>query len=64
MKREALLRELRKEARKRGVIYREERDAGKGSHYMVYFDKKNTIIKSGELSPTYVKLIKKQLGLM
>jgi len=63
MKREALLRELRKEARKRGVVYREDRDAGKGSHYVVFLDDKSTIIKSGELSPNYVKLVKKQLGL-
>ncbi|MCZ2158848.1 hypothetical protein NPX99_06135 [Bartonella sp. 220] len=62
MKREALLRELRKEARKRGIHYSEAPDAGKGSHYLVTFGDKTTVIKSGELTPLYVKIIKKQLG--
>jgi len=63
MKREAFLRELRKEARKRGVFYREDHDAGKGSHYGISFGDRYTIIKSGELTPNYIKLVKKQLGL-
>ncbi len=50
MKREALLRELRKEARKRGIHYSEAPDAGKGSHYLVTFGDKTTVIKSGELT--------------
>ncbi|WP_375659588.1 hypothetical protein [Bartonella sp. MR30HLJHH] len=62
MKREALLRELRKEARKRGIHYSEAPDAGKGSHYLLIFGDKTTVIKSGELTPLYVKIIKKQLG--
>ncbi|WP_208442450.1 hypothetical protein [Bartonella raoultii] len=62
MKREALLRELRKESRKRGVHYSEAPDAGKGLHYLVTFGNKTTVIKSGELTPLYVKIIKKQLG--
>ncbi|WP_375668690.1 MULTISPECIES: hypothetical protein [unclassified Bartonella] len=63
MKREALLRELRKEARKKGLHYSEAPDAGKGSHYLVTFGDKTTAIKSGELTPLYVKIIKKQLGI-
>ncbi|WP_330169505.1 hypothetical protein [Bartonella grahamii] len=62
MKREALLRELCKEARKRGIHYSEAPDAGKGSHYLVTFGDKTTVIKSGELTPLYMKIIKKQLG--
>ncbi|WP_375675091.1 hypothetical protein [Bartonella sp. AP9QHHD] len=62
MKREALLRELRKEARNRGIHYSEAPDAGKGSYYLVTFGDKTTVIKSGELTPLYVKIIKKQLG--
>ncbi|AQX30807.1 MULTISPECIES: hypothetical protein [Bartonella] len=62
MKREALLRELRKEARKRDIHYSEALDAGKGSHCLVTFGDKTTVIKSGELTPLYVKIIKKQLG--
>lgn len=63
MKREALLRELRIEARKQGVKFTVDKDAGKGSHFVVFLADKATIIKSGELSPLYVKMIKKQLGL-
>ncbi|MBA9083516.1 MULTISPECIES: hypothetical protein [Bartonella] len=63
MKREALLRELRKEARKRDIHhYSEALDTGKGSHCLVTFGDKTTVIKSGELTPLYVKIIKKQLG--
>ncbi|WP_412058730.1 hypothetical protein [Bartonella sp. DGB2] len=62
MKRDALLRQLRTEARIRGVKFEVEKDAGKGSHYVVFFADKSTVIKSGELSPLYVKIVKKQLG--
>ncbi|WP_039761463.1 hypothetical protein [Bartonella queenslandensis] len=58
MEREALLRELRKEARKRGIHYSKAPDAGKGSHYLVTLGNKTTVIKSGELTSLYVKIIK------
>jgi hypothetical protein len=35
---------------------------GKGSHYRVNLGEKFTTIKSGELRPGYVNLIKRQLG--
>lgn len=62
MKREALLRELCKEARKRGIHYGETPDAGKGSHYLVTFGDKTTVVKSGELISLYVKIIKNNWG--
>jgi len=61
--RDGLIRELRALARKSGVSFEIVSDRGKGSHYRVHFGDKWTIVKSGELSPTYVKLFKKQLGL-
>jgi len=63
MKREAFIRELRVIARKRGLTFRVEPDAGKGSHYIVFLGDKSTVIKSGELNPVYVKIVKKQLGI-
>lgn len=36
---------------------------GKGSHARVTVDGKTTTVKSGELSPAYVALLLKQLGL-
>ena len=62
MTREALLRELRKLARNRGVEFEITKGRGKGSHYRVKFGNLRTTIKSGELTPTYVGLVKKQLG--
>ena len=63
MKREALIRELRKLAKERSVNFEVIENEGKGSHYRVKFAGKRTIIKSGELTPTYVRLVKKQLGI-
>lgn len=63
MKRDALIRELRKIARVRGVRFEVVVGRGKGSHYRVYFGEHVTTIKSGELRPGYVKLIKEQLGI-
>ena len=63
MTRDALIRELRKLARKRNVDFHITPSKGKGSHYRVHFDDKFTTVKSGELKPGYVNLIKKQLGI-
>lgn len=62
MTREALIRELRKWARKNGVHFEVIEDRGKGAHCRVELGSRNTIIKSGELRPGYVALIKRQLG--
>lgn len=62
MKREALIRELRNLAKLEGKEFEVVENKGKGSHYRVKFGDRITTLKSGELTPTYVKLIKKQLG--
>ena len=62
MKREQLLRELRKIAKSQNLELEVFEDKGKGSHYRVKLNGKMTTIKSGELTPTYVRLVKKQLG--
>lgn len=63
MKRDALIRELRQRARQEGKRFEVATGRGKGSHYQVYFGDRTTTIKSGELRPGYVKLIKAQLGI-
>jgi hypothetical protein len=63
MKRDQFLRELRKAAKARGLELEVFEDRGKGSHYRVSFAGRISTIKSGDLSPTYVKLVRKQLGL-
>lgn len=63
MKREQLLRELRKIAKANGWEFEIFEDNGKGSHYRVKLNGKMTTIKSGEMTPLYVNLIKKQLGI-
>ena len=62
MKRE-LLRLLRREARRLELDFRVEKAEGKGSHYRVYIGKRLSTVKSGELKPGYVRLIRRQLGL-
>lgn len=63
MKRDALIRELRQIARKNGVDFRVVESRGKGSHYQVYYGDRTTTVKSGEMRPGYVSLIRKQLGI-
>lgn len=63
MKREALIRELRRMAGKAGLEFAVVPNHGKGSHYLVQFGSKRTIIQSGELKPDRVKDIRRQLGI-
>ena len=63
MKREQFLRQLRREARILNVDFRVEETEGKGSHYRLYLGSRATTIKSGDLKPGYMKLIRRQLGL-
>lgn len=63
MKRDALIRSLRKEAKAKGLHFELVKGHGKGSHYRVRIGKHFTTLKSGELTPTYVRLVRKQLGL-
>lgn len=64
MKRDQLLRELRKYAKAHELDLEVFEDKGKGSHYRVTLNGKMTTIKSGELTPLYVQIIKKQLGVV
>lgn len=64
MKRGALIRELRKLAKTSGDEFTINKATGKGSHWKVRCGKRQTIIKSGELSPHYCRIIKQQLGLL
>ncbi|WP_457298250.1 hypothetical protein [Phyllobacterium sp. P5_D12] len=61
MKRDQLLRELRKIAREQGKTFEIFVDKGKGSHMRVKLGEKTTIIQDGEMNPGYVKLIQRQL---
>lgn len=63
MKRDALLRELRQIARERDLDFELVEGRGKGSHYRVRVGTRWTTVKSGDLTNTYIGLIKKQLGL-
>ena len=63
MKREQLIRNLRKEARDRGVDFAVDMARGKGGLCMVTLGDRISIIPSGEISPVFEKLIRRQLGL-
>ncbi len=63
MKREQLLKDLRKLARKHGHDLTIVTNRGKGSHIRVTYDGRTTTIKDGELTPGYVRLVKRQLGI-
>lgn len=62
MKRDQFLKELRKQARKQGATLTIVTNKGKGSHIRVTLGGRTTTVKDGELSPGYVRLLKKQLG--
>jgi hypothetical protein len=53
---------VRKLARARNVELEISKGSGKGSHYKVIFGGRATTLKSGEMTPGYVRLVKKQLG--
>ncbi|PRD45931.1 hypothetical protein C5748_02000 [Phyllobacterium phragmitis] len=63
MKREQLLRQLRKLARKEGKFFEIIANRGKGSHIRVTLGDKTTTIKDGELTRTYVSIVLRQLGI-
>jgi hypothetical protein len=58
MKREALPHELRDTARRLKLVFEVVENRGKGSHYRVRLGEKSTTIKSGELTPSYIRLIR------
>ncbi|SFV15905.1 hypothetical protein SAMN02799631_06242 [Methylobacterium sp. 174MFSha1.1] len=61
MKRDALIRLLRRYAKKEGLDFALDTDAGKGSHYRLRLGGRVTTIQSGELTPHRVKRILDQL---
>lgn len=61
MKREALIRALRKYARKRDLPFELEKARGKGAHYRVRVGARFTTLQSGELSPFHTNRICQQL---
>ena len=63
MNRDQFLRELRREARKRGLVFRIVETRGKGSHYRVHFGDRFTTVQSGDLTPLMVRSLRKQLGM-
>jgi hypothetical protein len=63
VRRDDLIRELRRIAKERELTFEVIENRGKGSHYRVKLGGQRTIIKSGELTPLYVRLVKKQLGI-
>ncbi len=57
------LRRLRKYCRKFGLSISVEESRGKGSHVTIEVENRRTIVKGGALSPIYIKLVLRQLGL-
>lgn len=63
VKREALVRALRRYARAHGLPFDVDTGSGKGSHYRLRLGDCVTTIQSGELSPFHVRRICQQLQL-
>jgi hypothetical protein len=63
MKRDQVIRLLREEAKALGWSLEIDMKSGKGSHYRIEVNGRKSIIKSGELSPLYIEIIRRQLGL-
>jgi hypothetical protein len=63
-KQQKFLRELKDEAKKRGLPFRVEEWRGKGSHVMVWLGDKVTTVPNREIDPKTAKKIRKALGLL
>lgn len=63
MKRDQVIRLLRRDARKAGGELIVDEARGKGGHYVVRFDGRFAVIQSGEITPKMERTIRKQLGL-
>jgi hypothetical protein len=61
MKREKLIKEIRRWCRKNGAEFALDKQGGKGSHYKVTVGARWTIIQSGEILPRHVETILEQL---
>jgi hypothetical protein len=62
-KRDRFIADLRKEAKRRGLSFKEEKWRGKGSHSMVFVGDKVTTVPDREIDPKTASKIKKALGL-
>jgi hypothetical protein len=62
VKREALVRALRRYAARQNLPFRLDKAGGKGSHYRLRLGDAVTTLQSGELTPLLVNRICKQLG--
>ena len=63
MKRERLLRALSRDAKSKGLQLDIDMARGKGGHCVVRCGGRFSVVKSGEITPTMEKVIRKQLGL-
>jgi hypothetical protein len=63
MKRDQLLRKLAKDAKAEGLALEVNMARGKGGHCVVRCGGRFSIVKSGEITPTMEKVIRRQLGL-
>jgi hypothetical protein len=63
MKREQLIRQLSKDAKANGFTLDVDMARGKGGHCVVRCNGRFSVMKSGEITPTMEKVIRKQLGL-
>lgn len=63
MNRTQFIRQLRRFCRETGCSVSVDYTMGKGSHARLTVNGRTTTIKSGELSPAYVALLLKQLGI-
>ena len=61
MKREDLIRDLRRFARKNGLAFDLLKEKGKGSPYTVKVGDRTTTVQSGELKPLWIKRILRRL---
>lgn len=63
MKRDELIRALRRYARKRDVPFDLDKARGKGAHYRLRMGERVTTVQGGELSPFHIERICKQLAI-
>lgn len=63
MKREQLIQRFRKEARDKGLSFAVDMARGKGGHCLVTVGDRVTVVPSGEITPVFEKIIRRQLGL-
>jgi hypothetical protein len=61
--RDQFLSRLSRYCRKNSLDFEFDAGRGKGSHGRIRVGDRTTIVKSGELSPLYIGLVLKQLGL-